>query len=233
MFSSVVAIVLSYNRPNNIPGVLQGVIQSRYVSEVIVSNNNPSAELPPLPPDRRIAIVYQQQHMPAALRFFMAANLNAEAFICIDDDLFLSGDQIDRLLEHLFDDPSVPHGGPWAQRLLQCVDGSPRLKGWYYPDSAVDVLNRAYAFTKAHATRFSALSKLIGHPTVEVAGPWDDVILSHCGNRQPQAHDLGPWGSCPTSNDPEVALWLQPGFSERRMEIFWRLREGSAHAPQL
>jgi len=233
MFTSVVSIVLSYNRPNNIPRVLEGVIQSRYVSEVIVSNNNPSVELPHLPRDHRLAIVSQQDHMPAALRFFMAANLDAEAFVCIDDDLFLSGDQIDTLLDHLFEDPSIPHGGPWAQTLVHCVDGTPKLKGWYYPDSAVDILNRAYVFTKAHAMRFSALSELIGYPTVEAAGPWDDIILSHCGNRQPQAHDLGPWDSCPTSNAPEVALWMQPGFAESRMEIFWRLRGASAHAPQL
>lgn len=232
MFNNVVAIVLSYNRPKNIPRVLEGVIESRYVSRVVVSNNNPSTKLPTLPFDRRISIVSQPDHMPAALRFFMAASLDAEAFVCIDDDLFLSGDQIDTLLEHLFADPSIPHGGPWGQRLIQCVDESPRLKGWYYPDSAVDVLNRAYAFTKVHAVRFSTLSASIGRPTVGDAGPWDDVILSHCGNRQPQAHDLGPWASCSTSNDPEVALWMQPGFAESRMEVFWRLRRAYAHALQ-
>lgn len=228
MFRSISAILLSYSRPNNIPKVLEGLLRSRYVSRIIVSNNNPDVELPLLPNDPRIEVLLHATRMPAALRFFMAASMAADAFICVDDDLFLTGHQIDLLLDYLFSDPSIPHGGPWGQRLIHCTKRGYHLKGWYYPDSEVDVLNRAYAFTKEHATRFVTLSELVGCSTAAKAGPWDDVILSHCGAKPPQAHDLGTWSSCPSSNDPQVALWMQPGFPESRLEIFWRLREGYA-----
>lgn len=221
------AICLSYRRPDNIPRVLSGILASTCIERVIVCNNNPDVALKNLPLDTRIHVINQKVHMPAAHRFFLASELEGEYFVSIDDDLFLSGNQVDQLVSFVAKYPEVPHGGPWGQKLVT-IENCSRLQGWLYPDDEVDVLNRAYAFSREHAKKFVALCSILGASNALESGPWDDVVISHSGAGRPKTHHLGDWQSCPSSNDASVALWMQPGFHDSRLRIFNQLRKNSA-----
>ena len=192
---------------------------------MIVSNNNPDVDLTAwLPARPRVELLQQPRHARSGLRFLIAARTDADHFVSVDDDLFVTAEQIDRLLAHLADEPGVPHGGPWGQRLVRMPNGRIAWRGPLYPDQRVDVLNRMYAFTREHARRFVALAARLGEPDPATMGPIDDVVLSHCGATRPLAHDLGPWEDCPSSHDADIAIWRQPGFVEARNAAIGRLR---------
>ena len=158
-------VVLSYRRPANIARTVDALRRAERVARVIVSNNSPDVDLAAqLPANPRVELRRQTRHCRSGTRFLIAAQTDAEHFVAVDDDLFVSGEQIDRLLAHLAEDPSVPHGGPWGQRLVRTSDGRIGWQGPLFPDQRVDVLNRMYAFTRAHARRFVAIPSRLGAP---------------------------------------------------------------------
>lgn len=223
--SGVTAICLSYRRPANMPRVVSGILEAACIKRVIVCNNNPDVSVAGLPDDPRIELINQQSHMPAATRFFLAAELDGEAFVSVDDDLFLDGRQIDLLMSFLAADPEVPHGGAWGQKIVYTENSAWYDGRWLFPDDEVDVLNRVYAFTKEHALRFVEICASMGIKNASEVGAWDDVVMSHAGARRPRTHDLGEWQDCPSSDDPAIALYKKPGFHESRMEVINRLKD--------
>jgi len=223
---SVSIILLSYRRPQNLNHIINTALSIESCQEIIVSNNNPEINIFDFLEENqdKLHILQQKQHLPAAQRFQLAKDSCSKYFIAIDDDLFLQPKQIEALIKYLYSDEAIPHGGPWGQKILYEND-EVRLKGWFYPNSQVDVLNRSYAFTKDHVERFFELLWLLGCQSILDLGPADDVLLSFCGNRRPYCHDLGDWESCPTSNTPGIALWKEDCFASHRLEIFRKLHQ--------
>jgi hypothetical protein len=135
----------------------------------------------------------------------------------------LTAPQIRALTDTLQQEASIPHGGPWGQVARRVGDGRLKLQGWLYPDQRVDVLNRAYAFTRGHLDRFELLAEHLGYSDYAAIGPIDDVLLSFAGHGRPICHDLGPWESCNTSNTDGIAVWREPGFAEARVAAYLKL----------
>lgn len=224
--SSVLIIILSYRRPQNINRIINAASSIKFCKEIIVSNNNPEINIFDFleRSEGQFHILQQKQRFPAAQRFQIAINSCSKYFIAIDDDLFLQPQQIELLIEHLRFNEAIPHGGPWGQKIFYDQDKI-RLKGWFYPNSEVDVLNRSYAFTRNHVEKFFDLLHLLGCKSIQDLGPADDILLSFCGNQRPYCHDLGTWEECPTSHTPGIALWKEEGFASHRLDVFHKLQQ--------
>lgn len=224
---SVLFILLSYKRPQNLNRIINAALSIKFNKNIIVSNNNPDINILSFINEKRkeVKVVQQKQHLPAAQRFKIAMDSSFKYFIAIDDDLFLKPQQIELLIEYLWSNEDIPHGGPWGQKFLKENKYNNKLKGWSYPDSEVDVLNRAYAFTRNHVERFFDLLYSLGYESIQELGPADDIVLSFSGKNRPYCHNLGLWESCPTSNTDGIALWKENNFAPHRLEVFHKLQQ--------
>ncbi len=218
-------ILQSYKRPWNMAPLVQMFLRFPNVERVIVSNNNPDAALRLPFTDNRLQIINQPHQYPAskfAVIALQEAEKTASHFLCVDDDLFLFPNQIALLMQSLIDDSSEPHGV--AGQIL-AEDGhvlAHHLTG----ESAVDVLNRAYAFSAQHIRQYANILDRLGYKTDEEKAqlPFgSDIILSSSGIHKPQIHDVGLLLSCPTAAKKGIARFKDEGFELFRSNLWKRL----------
>lgn len=223
-------ISLSYARPQNIQRIVDTILQAQSCGRLLLSNNNPDIDIR-AHLDRateRLTVLQQTEHWPAVKRFCLAREEAGDYFVCIDDDLFLTVEQIDGLVARLIAEPAVPHG-IWGanvrfRRNAQGGDVVLLQGGLRNIEAPVRIINRTYAFTAAHVQRFFELLALLGIEDPRALGPADDIVLSFSGTGAPLVHDLGPLEDCPTADLPGVAVWQEPGFFDRRSEKLFQLR---------
>lgn len=235
--SSATFVQLSYARPGNIQRIVDTVLQARCCGRLILSNNNPDIDILDFiePDPERFEILQQTERWGAVKRFSIAREAGGEFFLCIDDDLFLTVDQIDTLFDRLRAYPAVPHG-IWGAKaeIGTAPTGQPVLKlerGVRRKDTEVRIINRAYAFTRLHLERFFALMGRLGIDDPRALGPADDILLSYCGEGRPRIHDLGALEDCPTSDRQGIALWREPGFAELRARLIVALSRIAGEIP--
>lgn len=224
-------IILSYARPQNIQRIVSTILEVRSCGEIILSNNNPDIDILHYvdPSPAKLKIVQQTEKWEPVKRFCIARESPAEFFVCIDDDLFLTAQQTDRLVEQLAANPAVPHG-VWGAHFGFLREGPnqvrPRLESGVHNYSGnVRLINRAYAFTRTHVTRFFELVAFLGVENPKKLGPIDDILLSFSGTGLPVCHDFGPLENCPTSDEEGIAVWRQPGFFDKRLATLVRLSQ--------
>jgi hypothetical protein len=218
-------VILSYARPRNIQPIAESVLRCDFVERLVIVNNQPRTRLEDYVriASPRLTILHPETPGLPGRRFEIARDLPGEYFLAIDDDTLLRAEQIEALFRALIADPAVPHG------VIGQVIHSPVEQQAVLPfrlvergDARVDILNRVYLFTVAHVDRFFSLFVAIGDLTPE-RGPLglaDDLILSFSGSSHPRIHDVGRVLYFPSSDDPTIACWLQPGFHEHRHGVY-------------
>ena len=214
-------ILLSYARPANLQRIVALILQAGIHSRIVVSNNNPDIDLAPYVADviDHIELMQNDVRRFPGHRFEIARDVDAEDFIFIDDDIFLSPSQIQRLYALYRQDRACPHG-VWGQA-GQLSGGQFWLRyGVFEVEARVEVLNRVYVCSRAHVERFFELLRRIGKADSADLGLGCDVVLSFCGDGRPYCHDVGPLEECETSNAEDIALWRQDGFDEHRLRLF-------------
>jgi hypothetical protein len=191
----------------------------------VLTNNNPDVDIERWVKirDPRFQLVTQKRKKGCGMRFEIAAALPNHYFISIDDDLFLKPEQIASLYRSLLDEPGVPHGLVGQHRRFETDDGD---SGWELKGSPagytgpVDVINCVMAFSREHVTKYHELLGLIGMGGVDDIGSADDIVISASGSGSALCHHFGPTLSCPTTADPDIAMFQQRGFRERRKRIY-------------
>lgn len=221
-----IVILQSYKRPWNIEPMIRIFLRFPQVERVIVSNNNPDIHLAYHIADSRLTVINQSTRYPASMFAVLAlheAENGAHYFLSIDDDLLLFPNQITSLMQSLLDDPTEPHG---VVGQILAEDGhvlAHHLTG----ESAVDILNRAYAFTADHIKRYAEILTRLGYKTDEEKAqlPFgSDIILSACGQHKPQIHDVGLLLSCPTAAKPGIARFKDKNFTEFRQQLWAKIQ---------
>jgi hypothetical protein len=223
---SVCAIVLSYKRPQNMDRVILPLCESAAIDKVIVSNNNPEIDLRDalkrVMSEPKVELIQQAHRSICAKRFEIALHQPFDAYLCPDDDLFLTSTQIDALIDALAREPTRVHGV--FGEIHSFRDGRLQLGGGICGiECEVDILNRCYAFTRAHLLQMAMLASELGYGDVGNALFVDDMLISHCGDGAPICHDFGPLDSCPTSDMPGIATYKEAGFDEARVATYLRL----------
>jgi hypothetical protein len=220
-------ILLNYKRPRNIEPIVRSILKAACVERVLVSNHNPRMRIRDWISlaDPRIELLDQPLESSPGLRFQIAAGQPGSYFLAIDDDVFLYPGQVSRLFSYLQQAPSVPHG---IQGEIFREAGIPGPDGDLHWETniqrverEVDVINRVYGFTKAHALEYCRLIARLG---IEVRRPHgDDILISCSGDGKPRCHDVGWFGECLSSHRRSVATWRARGFFEGRDALYRRV----------
>ncbi len=222
----VTAIVLSYKRPQNIRPIVRSLLSVPQIGRILVSNNNSHTVLPPMLGlgDARVRVIQQAIDAPTNRRFTLALADGAPYFLFVDDDVFLTPGQIDRLLLALRKEPGVPHGvtgqiyDAWMDRTHNNVCDH---------EGPLDILNCVYALTRDHVLEFFRIAEGIGCvPGTPLWGTsiWDDIVLSHAGKGRPKTHRLGDMLRCPTSATRGIAVFTGDQFFRNRVTLFRKIR---------
>jgi hypothetical protein len=203
---------MSYARPQNMQRIVDDVLASGACKQLVLTNNNPDIDIRHHVTVKSdiVQILQQTRRTRPVIRQFIARESGDEYFVAIDDDIFLTPAQIRALVDALYGDPSVPHG-VWGEILRLEKDGVWVKKAIHNVDREVTVLNRVYAFTRAHILRFFEILRELKIPP-EALGMGDDLVLSHTGATPPKCHDLGPIEDCPTANQKGIAIWQEDDF---------------------
>lgn len=217
------AIILSYKRPNNIQRICETILSIPQVKKLILSNNNPLVQLDSFVKinDPRFTMIAQEKDSGCITRYVIASLEKSNYFFCIDDDLFFTKKQIEHLMNQLVQDSSRPHGF-WGQGIVKNNNDVSFTGSVINANKVVDILNRAYFFTKAHVIEFFALLELSQINLGDV-GPCDDIFLSFSGTRKPKVHYIENFEDCPTSNALGIACWRDEGFSRKRAAVLQRI----------
>lgn len=225
---TVCAVLLSYKRPKNMDRIIRQTLASKYVSRIVLSNNNPDVNIEEWLTMDEYRIKPEIINQPVATLYTIrwsiaAAQSGYDYFFCPDDDLYLSGDQIDQVLAELFKRPQVPHGVVGQLRCFR--DGKPFLDSDVgRVDCEIDILNRCYFFTKAHVQRTLELCQLMGYQNIADTRFMDDLLLSFSGEQRPLIHHVGELQSCPSSIQKGIATWREDNFANTREDGYMRLQ---------
>jgi hypothetical protein len=208
-----------YARPANLALSLAIALRVPGVDRVVVTENDPSlrAREWAREDDPRIEWVTHPSRRGPVERYRAIASSRAEWFFSADDDLFLHPRQIRAIADALIAEPRAPHGF-----YGQLYEGHRFTQSIVRREGSVHVLNRAYAFSRAHLDRYlERLDEL----EVDRAGIGldDDVVLSFCGDALPLVHDVGPYLDCPSEMDRRVARWRRHDAADLRARLFERL----------
>jgi MFS transporter, DHA3 family, macrolide efflux protein len=233
-------VVLSYRRPANIDLIVRSALKCRFVDKVVVSNNNPDHRARQLTSAQsaRLVLIDQQRLTRQGIRFALAAAHDSELYIAIDDDVFLSPKQLERLFTFLVADPSVPHGiGGEARKTCAEQDLPPRGYGFVTGvngDREVDHLTRVYAFTREHLGTALGLFAQLGMQDLARVGNGEDIVLSFSGRSRPRIHRVGKVAQCASFACEGIATFTSHAdFFAERAQIHDRLLalRGRALAP--
>jgi hypothetical protein len=202
-------VVITYFQPVRMAQArlqIRSVLRCRFVERLVVSNHNPTVALEALVGVRDPRLLYLQQDVARAcgFRWRVAAGLDAEYLIVLDDDVLPSPSQLKLLFERLVAEPGVPHGLCGQRRR---DDG-----GFEYrerEETDVHHLCEVYAVTRTHVARYATfVDRLAGideslPDLVERLG--DHVVISQTGSGAPAIHRAGRMHRSATFKTPGIA----------------------------
>lgn len=228
------AILVGYRRLGNMEALVRACLRCTWIEKIIVINNNAHENIGAWVrvQDARLTLINAGENKGAMERYRVACHEPGTYFFSVDDDIFLSPEQLTALFSHLLADPSVPHG-IFGQMWLGAHATHPghSFKNCIIEfDGIVDILNRVYFFTRTHAERCISLAKGMGYDTPEslaLLSALDDVLLSWSGQGKPRCHNVGAFIDCPTQAKPGIAQWMEKNFTVRRRDLFVALQERS------
>jgi hypothetical protein len=163
-------------------------------------------------------------NLGAGYRFLMSSGLPHEFLIAIDDDIFLTIDQLSFLYQALRADPNRLHG-VWGQTLDFKSEGHLLRGGLQGKTVAVQVISRVYAYTPQIAFRSICVAKEAGFTTWRDIGPTDDILLSAASFEAPICHAVADLSVCNTSDADGIATWKTKGFFPARDRLIDKLLE--------
>jgi hypothetical protein len=232
-----VAVLLSHNRPQNMPLLVEAALRNRFVARVIVSNSNPEVRMRDwiTSKDPRLVITDEATRTQPGHRLVLAKQTGAEYILSIDDDIFLAPAQWKSLFEFLLADEQCPHGivGDVYCPEMESSNGLlfNHVSG---RDMEVDVLTGVYAFTGEHLRRVFELAARIGVSNLSQLRNGEDILLSFSGRTRPHIHAVKPALLCASGCLPGIALWKSDdGFWDERIRVFKKVRDASAAMQKL
>lgn len=225
----VCAIVLSYKRPQNIHRILSNLAAVDDIDKIILSNNNPDINIEDYikRDEYDIELINQTEHKHCIQRFEIAIKQDFEYFFCPDDDVFLSVQQMNTLIKQLKQQPEKVHG--FYGQIQTFSAGEKQFgNGVCNISCEVDILNRAYLFTKQHVLKMFEYAKNLGMADISEAIYIDDLMLSFAGEGRPICHDIGEIEDCDTSHKEGIATFSMPGFDQIRLDRYAQLKKITA-----
>lgn len=220
----IAAIILSYKRQQNIAKIAEYMNRCDFISDIFLSNNNPELDINDWGDfsGDKYHVVNQVMRCYPSKRLEIAEQCDADYFLCCDDDLFLSTSQLNQFITVALQAPSKVHG-IYGQVFVGDGVGARFYSGISGVNLELDVLNRAYFFSKSHVRTMGKLASQMGFACLDDVRYIDDLVMSFSGDGRPLCHDVGPIEDCETSLETGIATCMQDGFDEPRMEAYVKL----------
>jgi hypothetical protein len=217
------AIILNWKRPQNIGRLVRAVGDALPAAAIFVIDHGEGADSLERRADvpRERCWIRSQPNAGAGARIALAAALPFDHYLCIDDDTFLSGEQIRALMEQLAEAPGSAHG--LTGQLIFKTDTGYALRNSVRGNGEISVINQVYAFTKARAEATIRLAAAIGIRNWRDVRRGDDMLLSSAGPDPARIHDFGDWEECPTNDADGIATCRSADFRETRAELYRKL----------
>jgi len=193
--------------------LVRHVLRCHFVDAVVVSSHNPAvrAEDTVRVRDQRLMFLNATERRGCGLRWPVAAALDPEYLLVIDDDMLLRASQVAGLFQHLVALPAVPHGLSGMRR-----DEGGALAFVDRRDVGVEYLCEVYAVTRRHLRRYAELRTDLGNVARvgnAIDSAFDFLVISSAGSGPPRIHDLGHILRCETFKAPGVAVHREDGFA--------------------
>jgi hypothetical protein len=224
MTQSLAVIILNYKRPQNIGAIASAAREALPDAPVFILDQGEREDFRERGdiPWGEVWVQRARVNRGAGSRVPLACRLPFDFYVAIDDDVFLTAEQIRRLAELVRAQPDRAHG-VWGER-LELHQGAIKFRTSITGiDEALSNLNEVYAFSRGQAAAAIQLAARLGFPSWEDVKVGNDILLSCASPHPPLCHDLGAIRHCPTSNEPGIAVWRSEGFRERRAEIYRKL----------
>jgi hypothetical protein len=222
------AVLLVHRRPANIDLQIRAALHAPSIGQVVVSCNNPEVILRDwtgiTSPRLR---VQQEAGRNQTRRYAVALESGGDRFVLPDDDVLFLPDALDEFCRSLPNDAAHPLGlagqrygasGVWESAIFGTGE-------------EVDVLNRAYVCTRAHAEGVFRNAELLGWSEEETfSNPADDVLVSFAGTSCPTVVDVDHV-NCISHSDSQISTYRQADFHPARAEWVTQLRKALDRAP--
>ncbi|WP_411993536.1 hypothetical protein [Agarivorans sp. DSG3-1] len=225
-------LLTNYKRPQNIPNIINECLKVKNLEQLILIDNSKFGLAKQIDYQLPSEVVYMGDgiNRGASYRFSIAASLRGKAVLCLDDDLFLSAEQIGLLQAKFTEQPNRMHG-VWGQKVVTKYKQLVLAGGLYGQNTELDILNRVYMFSPYYAEQAQVFAKNLGFNSWSEIGPTDDILMSYSGGNKPLCHDVGAIQDCPSSNAPGVAVWMSKGFHKIRSQLVSRILEYKRKQP--
>jgi hypothetical protein len=225
---SFVAIILVHRRPANVDLQIRAALHAPSVGEVIVSCNNPEVRLGDWVSVASPRLQLREETgQNQTRRYSLARGSGAERFVLPDDDVLMLPDALDGFCSSLPDDATAPIGLA-GQRLGHADLWESAIQG---TGEEVDVLNRAYACTRAHVEGVFRNAELLGWSEEETfSNPADDVLVSFAGTTCPTVVSF-EHVNCITHSHRAISTYRQNDFHALRTDWVTDLRKALDRAP--
>ena len=219
---SFTAILLVHRRPANIDLQIRAALHAPSIGEVVVSCNNPEVRVEDWTgvTSPRLRVLHESGRNQTR-RYAVALESGGDRFVLPDDDVLFLPAALDEFCRALPDDADCPLGlagqrygasGAWESAI-------------YGSGEEVDVLNRAYVCTRAHAEGVFRNAELLGWSEQDTfSNPADDVLVSFAGTRCPTLVEVAHV-NCISHADREISTYRQADFHPARAEWVTQLRK--------
>ena len=219
--SATAVIILNWKRPQNIGRIVRLTSDALPQATIFVIDHGEGldrlADRHDVPLDR--CWVRTQTNAGPGVRFKLAAEWPFDRYLCIDDDTFLTIDQIQALMDKLQQNPDGAHG-VIGQMFVQEPSYIEKVK--VTGDGEVSILNCVYAFGRSRALATLQLAASLGYKSWDDVARTDDILLSCAGPSR--IHNLGSIEQCDTSSAEGIATVRTSGFQEERNDLIIELK---------
>lgn len=214
--SQKATVLITYYNPlrmQHIDAQLRNLFKCTFVEKIVLSNHNPDIRIEDRVRlrDPRLVFINQTVRQGCGYRWGIAAGLDADYVIVIDDDILLFPGQLAQLFHELVRQPAIPHGFTGMLHLPNDV-----FEYHEREERVVDYLCEVYAVTRHHLQRFQALAHSLNHDeTVAhmIASAADFMVISQTGVGKPKIHNAGRLLRCASFNQAGVAVHKESDFA--------------------
>jgi hypothetical protein len=222
MDPAIAVIILNWKRPQNIGRIVETASEALPHAQIFVVDQaeDPDSLIERTDVPRERCWIRTQPNAGPGVRIKLAAQMPFDHILCLDDDIFLTVDQIRILMARLAADPDSVHG-LIGQLFRRYRTGLQRIR--LRADSEASFLNCVYAFTRTRAIATMRLARSTGYARWEDVARTEDILLSAAGPGPARVHYLGPLDRCETSSAQGVALVSSAGFREERHTLIVEL----------
>jgi hypothetical protein len=210
-------VLITYFNPARMTQIdhqLRHIFKCSFVQEVIISNHNPDINIQGKIKvrDRRLKILNQPVRQGCGFRWQIANEFNPDYLVVIDDDLFVSPEQLTKLFRFLLAEPEIPHG---LSGINYLSDGSYEFRD--RENRETDFLCEIYALTNEHLGQYMKIYEDLSsnkHLVTIINSTTDFILLSHTGSSRPKIHDVGRLFRDGTFKTEGVAVHKSEMFKE-------------------